>query len=242
MKKLNVENYKENGYLVLKDQLFNTEKLNSLIDIYAEISSSNQGIRTDEFDTPHFKDERLLEFLRSDDVLDIVQELIGPNIGLWSSHFICKEPFVGRRTPWHEDSAYWNGRFDRLDKIVTIWLAITNSTTENGCMGVIPGTHKNGFSEYTSVDAKTNTFDLEIKPDLVDLDKVVWFELNKGECSIHDARIIHGANANNSPHKRCGYTMRYFSLDMKLTDHPANKEHKIFWCRGENIANNPLIF
>jgi len=234
--------YKENGYYLHKKQLFTQDKLDNLSAIFDELSSTG-GLRTDEYDTPHFSDKRLLDLLRSDEALDMVEQLIGPNIGLWSSHFISKEPFVGRRTPWHEDSSYWNGRFDRLDQIVTIWLAIDNSTLENGCMGVVPGTHKNGFSEYHNVDTQTNTFGLEIKAEQVELEKVVWFELNKGECSTHDGRIIHGANANTSPKRRCGYTMRYFSLDMKLDkDHPGNKNHKIFWCRGENIGDNPLIY
>jgi len=234
--------YKENGYYLHKKQLFSQEKLNNLSGIFEDLSSTG-GLRTDEYDTPHFADKRLLDLLRSDEALDMVEQLIGPNIGLWSSHFISKEPLIGRRTPWHEDSSYWNGRFDRLDRIVTIWLALDDSTLENGCMGVVPRTHKNGFSEYHDVDTQTNTFGSEIKPEQVELEKVVWFELNKGECSIHDGRIIHGANANTSAKRRCGYTMRYFSLDMKLDkDHPGNQNHKIFWCRGENKGDNPLIY
>ncbi|GAB4412468.1 MAG: hypothetical protein OHK0039_18510 [Bacteroidia bacterium] len=46
--------------------------------------------------------------------------------------------------------------------------------------------------------------------------QAVWFELKHGECSLHDARIIHGAPANHSDRRRCGYTMRYFALDMKF--------------------------
>jgi ectoine hydroxylase-related dioxygenase (phytanoyl-CoA dioxygenase family) len=177
----------------------------------------------------------------ADEALDLVEPLIGPNIGLWSSHFIAKEPHVGRATPWHEDSAYWAGRFDRLDKIVTIWLALDRTDRENGCMRVIPGTHDNGFSEYQAVDKQTNTFDREIRPEAIDDSKAVYFELEPNECSLHDGRIIHGAEANTSPRRRAGYTMRYFSLDMKFnTDHPGNKTHKIWLCRGENVANNPL--
>ena len=154
---------------------------------------------------------------------------------------ICKDPLVGRRTPWHEDSAYWKGKFDRLDQIVTVWLAIDDSNLENGCMGVVPGTHFHGFSEYTPIDGTTNTFNTEIKKGIVDENKIVWFELKKGECSLHDGRIIHGANANTSTKRRCGYTMRYFSLDMKFNPetHPC---HKLWHARGENTGSNPLIY
>jgi ectoine hydroxylase-related dioxygenase (phytanoyl-CoA dioxygenase family) len=243
LSKAQISQYSDQGYLLYKEKLFSKEKLDKLTNIFEEHLAQKGEKLSDELDTPHFWDERLLDFLLADEVLDVVQGLIGPNIGLWSSHFISKAPKVGRRTPWHEDSAYWNGRFDDMSKLVTVWLAIDDSTLENGCMGVVPGSHSNGFSEYETVDGKTNVFESEIKKGSVDESKVVWFELNRGECSLHDSRIIHGANANTSDKRRCGYTMRYFSLGMKLNlDHPNNKTHKIWHARGENIANNPLIY
>ncbi len=142
-------------------------------------------------------------------VLDLAETFIGPNIGLWSSHFISKEPLVGKATPWHEDSAYWEGRFDRLDGIVTLWLALDKSDKENGCMKVIPETQHNSFSEYEDVDQSENIFHNQIKD--VDNSKAVYFELNPNECSFHEGRIIHGAEANKSTRRRAGYTMCYFS-------------------------------
>jgi ectoine hydroxylase-related dioxygenase (phytanoyl-CoA dioxygenase family) len=232
-----VAHYRNEGYHLYKKQLFNAEEQTALTNIFEEQLAQKGAKLSDELDTPHFRDKRLLHFLLSPKVLNLVEDILGPNIGLFSSHFICKDPFVGRRTPWHEDSSYWQGKFDRLDKIVTIWLAIDDSTLENGCMGVIPGTHKNGFSDYEAIDGTTNTFDTEIKKGSFNEDEAFWFQLNKGECSLHDARIIHGANANTSPKRRCGYTMRYFSLDMKFSG-PA--EHLLWHARGENVAGNQL--
>lgn len=237
-----VQMFHDQGYALFTQPVFSPDKFQKLITLFEEMLANREShIRFDELDTPHFREPRLFEFLMADEVLDLVEPLIGPNIGLWSSHFIAKEPFIGRATPWHEDSAYWNGRFDRLDQIVTVWLALDRSDRENGCMRVIPGTHLNGFSDYVPVDSQTNTFGSEIRPDEVDDSKAVYFELNPNECSLHDGRIIHGAAANTSPRRRGGYTMRYFSLDMKLnTTHPGNQQHKIWLCRGKNIANNPL--
>jgi ectoine hydroxylase-related dioxygenase (phytanoyl-CoA dioxygenase family) len=232
--------YTTNGYYLFKQPVFAPEKFARLVALFEEIAAK-QGPdkRSDENDVPHFTEPRLFEFLIADDVLNLVEPLIGPNIGLWSSHFIAKEPFTGRATPWHEDSAYWNGRFDRLDKIVTVWLAIDATDQENGCMRVIPGTHHNGFSQYEAVDTTTNTFGSAIKPELIDDSQAVYFELAPNECSLHDGRIIHGAKANTSPRRRCGYTMRYFSQDMKLVPE-RNLHHRIWHCRGRNIANNPV--
>ncbi len=240
MTAIDVEQFKANGYLLHHQPVFPAGKFERLQRIFEELLQASTGTRSDQLDTPHFHDPRLLDFLLDDAVLDLVEPLIGPDFGLWSSHFISKEPFTGRATPWHEDSAYWNGRFDRFDGIVTIWLAIDRSDRKNGCLKVIPGTHHNGFSEYHQVDGDTNTFSSEVVD--VDDSKAVYFELDPNECSLHDSRIIHGAEANSSPRRRCGYTMRYFSQHMKLNqDSPANQGFKLWHCRGQNPHNNPVV-
>lgn len=238
LSKQETEFYRENGYLLHKKQLFGPEKMKELSDIFEEQWEQVGRKLNSELDTPHFRDERLMKFLLSDEVLDLVEPIIGPNIGLWSSHFICKEPLVGKQTPWHEDSAYWNGRLSRFDKIVTVWLAIDRSTQENGCMRVIPGTHANGFSEYEEVDGSQNIFNSEIKK--VDHDQAVYFELEPGECSLHDSRIIHGAAPNTSEYRRCGYTMRYFATDAKVVA-DKNANHKIWLARGVDLAGSPFV-
>ena len=101
-----VKYYKDNGYLLTETPLFPAEKFQKLYAIFEELLQKKGNSKGNELDVPHFEDHRLFEFLMSDEVLDIVEDLIGPNIGLWSSHFISKEPFSGARTPWHENSAY----------------------------------------------------------------------------------------------------------------------------------------
>ncbi|TBL70310.1 phytanoyl-CoA dioxygenase family protein [Paenibacillus thalictri] len=233
-----VDFYHENGYLLHNKQLFSPEKLSELKEIFEEQWRKVGKKLNSELDTPHFRDERLLTFLLADEVLDLVEPLIGPHIGLWSSHFICKEPLVGKATPWHEDSAYWNGRLTRFDKIVTIWLAIDHSWKENGCMRVIPGTHRNGFSEYERVDTADHIFESQIKR--VDDAEAVYFELQPGECSLHDSRIIHGAAPNKSEYRRCGYTMRYFATDALVTAE-RNKNHKVWLARGRDLAGSAFV-
>jgi ectoine hydroxylase-related dioxygenase (phytanoyl-CoA dioxygenase family) len=238
-----VQFYHAQCYYLYTQPVFSAAKFQRLHGIFEELAAQAQamGKRIDELDVPHFADPRLFEFLLADEVLDLVEPLIGGDIGLWSSHFIAKEPYTGRATPWHEDAAYWNGRFDRMDQIVTIWLAIDPADQNNGCMRVIPATHQHGFSAYVPVDGTTNTFETEIDPAQIDETQAVYFELQPNQCSLHDARIIHGAKANTSPRRRCGYTMRYFSQHMKLNPaHPSNATHQIWHARGRNVANNPV--
>ncbi|TVX99385.1 phytanoyl-CoA dioxygenase family protein [Paenibacillus cremeus] len=231
--------YRQNGYYLYHKPLFSEEKMNRLRSIFDEHHAEKGDKLSDELDTPHFRDERLLEFLLSDEALDLVEPITGPNIIMWTSHFICKDPLVGRATPWHEDSAYWKGRFDNYENIVTIWLALDRSSEENGCMRVIPGTHVNGFSEYEAVDGSRNLFKTQIK-NINDSD-AVYFELAPGECSLHDSRIIHGAKPNTSNYRRCGYTMRYLSASTKVHDNKKNEGWKFWLARGKDMAGNHYV-
>jgi len=121
---------------------------------------------------------------------------------------------------------------------VTVWLALDRSTRGNGCMRVIPRTHHNGFSEYEAVDRSQHSFPTQIRD--VDDARSVYFELQPGECSLHDACIVHGAMANTSPHRRCGYTMRYLSTEAKVCPE-KNPGFRIWLARGEDLAGNRYV-
>ena len=221
--------YRREGYVLFHEQLFEPAELDALNSLFEEHLAEKGDKLSDELDTPHFRDSRLLEFLLHTKVLDLVEPITGSDIAVWSSHFICKEPYTGRATPWHEDSAYWEGSVSSYDNIVTVWLALDRSTRENGCMRVIPGSQVNGFSQYEEVDRANHTFGSQIVD--VDDSRAVDFELERGECSLHDARIIHGATPNTSPHRRCGYTMRYMPASTRVIAerHPG---HKVWLARG----------
>lgn len=231
--------FRQDGYLLVHDQIFSPEAFAGLCRIFSDHLAAKGDKLSDELDTPHWEDPRLLDFLLSADVLDLVQPLIGPDIMLWSSHFISKEPRTGRATPWHEDSAYWQGRLDRYDSIVTVWLSLDGSDRDNGCMRVIPGTHRGGFSTYVPVDDLTSaTFDTQIAD--VDESAAVDFVLAPGEASLHDSRIIHGAQANHSPRRRTGYTMRYVATSARVIPE-RNAGFRIWLARGRDLAGNRYV-
>ena len=232
-----IAQYEKKGYIQFNQPVFAADKFARLKAIFEE---DLQRYTEAELDMIHTRDQRLMEFLLSDEVLDLVEPVVGPNIGLWASHLICKEPFQGKATPWHEDSTYWNGRISTMVGICTVWLAIDAANPENGSMAVIPGTHVNGFSEYESVTNKAgNIFDAQIRPDQIDEAAAVYFSLRPNECSLHESRIVHGAKANTSSHRRAGYTMRYFPTTSKLIPE-RNVGHRVWLARGEDITGNPF--
>lgn len=229
-----IAQYGRDGYTLFPQPVFADARFAQLQAIF-EDDLTRYGDA--DLDMIHFRDARLLEFLLDDAVLDLVEAVVGPNIGLWSSHFISKEPFKGKATPWHEDSSYWKGRISTMEKICTVWLAMDEATPENGCMKVLPGSQHGGFSDYEAVSSAENIFATQIKPELIDESKAVHFSLKPNQCSLHEARIIHGADANKSPLRRAGYTMRYFPTTSLIYPFEAYN-HKLWLARGVDVAGN----
>ena len=97
-----VAHYACDGYTLFHQPVFAPEKFARLKEIFEE-NLARYG--EDDLDIMHCRDARLLEFLLADEVLDLIEPLVGPNIGLWSSHFISKPAATGKATPWHEDSS-----------------------------------------------------------------------------------------------------------------------------------------
>lgn len=228
-----VTQFRQQGYLLYRQPVFPPAKFAALKSHFeTKLAALPAGARPEGMDVPHFVDTKLFEWLLDPAVLDLVSPLLGPDLALFSSHFICKPAGVGRRVPWHEDSAYWKTMLNPME-VVTVWLAIDDSDPANGCMRVIPGTHTGGYSQYRAVDGKANVFQSEIVA--VDETKAVDFTLSAGQASLHDGRLVHGSNANTSDRRRCGYTMRYISSATRFnhTDYPM---HQIYLARGQDRA------
>ena len=66
---------------------------------------------------------KLFDRVLSNQILDLVEPLLGPDFNLFATHFFCKPKGDGCRVPWHEDSAYWKGMLEPMEA-VTVWLAI----------------------------------------------------------------------------------------------------------------------
>jgi ectoine hydroxylase-related dioxygenase (phytanoyl-CoA dioxygenase family) len=232
-----LQSWKTDGYVRVPRPLFTPAQFDRLCGIFEEHLAEHGESILNELDMPHARDERLLDLLLDDAVLNLVEPITGPDIVLWSSGFICKMPHVGPPTPWHSDTAYWKGRLDNYEGIVTVWLAIDRSSAENGCMRVIPGSHLLGEADYRVLDP-----DAFFHSEAADVDESAAdnLELEPNHCSLHDGRILHGATANTSPYRRAGYTMRYLPATTRII--PENNPGHLVWlARGNAIADNAYV-
>ena len=94
--------------------------------------------------------------------------------------------------------------------VLTVWFALDDCDAENGCMRVIPGSHKQGDMRHREVDEDANNLLVkEVAPECFDASRAVDAVLKAGECSLHLPWLVHGSSPNNSPRRRAGLPVRY---------------------------------
>ena len=203
------------------------------------------GIRPEQLHHHLLVNDPFMHRLAGDDrLLDIVGQFIGPEIVLFAAHYIAKRPHTGQAVQWHQDGSYWP--LEPMD-VTTLWLAGTDSTVENGCMRVVPGTHNARLlkpREMIELDTEKFVLNRGIHPDQINEADAVNIELKAGDVSMHNPQIIHGSNANTSDQWRVGLTLRY----IPPTTLVKRKDHANILFRGspasgvENLYANRPVF
>ncbi len=164
-------------------------------------------------------------------ILDLVEDLIGPDIVAWGTHFFCKMPGDGKTVGWHQDATYWPLTPTRT---VTAWIAIDDSDLSNGGMQVVPGSHRHGPLPVVRSPPETNNLLWEQVVGWEHLGKPACIPLRAGECTLHSDLLLHGSEPNRSQRRRCGLTVRYAAASVRSwKDWNGNAIR----CRGEDRAS-----
>lgn len=242
-KKSLVKQYEQEGYVIVRNVL----DANLVAEARAHIDwllKKNPQLRPEQLGHHLMtKDAFWVRLVSDDRLLDIAEQFLGPDVGLFASHYIAKPPRTGKAVPWHQDGSYWPLEPMR---VITFWLAIDRSDEENGCMKVVPRTHHDNLISLDDYVPQTdeNAFEVAMEPGSVDESQAVNLILNPGDISIHHPNVTHGSNVNDSPRWRRGLTIRYIPTSTRITTnypHPA-----AFILRGKGVANgngwNPLPF
>jgi hypothetical protein len=187
---------------------------------------------------------------RDPDIVGLVSGLLGEDIILWGAHVFCKPAGEGYETPWHQDGHYWP---IRPLATCTVWVAIEDSLVDNGCLRVVPGSHRaRTLHEHLHEDRNDLTLNQRLAAGAFDEADAVDVELRAGQMSLHDVYMIHGANANRSPRRRTGVALRYmpatslFDRSLRPVDGqsgvPVNFAQRPLWLvRGIDRAGNDFV-
>ena len=178
--------------------------------------AANPGVRPEKLVSAHIDgdngegvrgDARFLALARDPRLVELVSGVIGDDVILWGCHVFCKPAGDGYETPWHQDGHYWP---IRPLANCTVWVALEESKVENGCLRVIPGSHRDkALHPHLHEDRTDLTLNQRMAAGAFDEATAVDIELEPGQMSLHDVYMIHGAAPNRSSKRRTGVALRY---------------------------------
>ena len=135
-------------------------------------------------------------------IIQRMQGLYGQDLLMWRTNFFVKEPGA-KEIPWHQDHNYWP-----LEPpiIASAWIAIDESTVENSCLQVIPGSHRKTLPHIEATEDMV--FAQMGDPDYLDLSQAVNLEMQPGEFILFNERTVHHSEPNRSQKRRIGLAVR----------------------------------
>jgi phytanoyl-CoA hydroxylase len=143
--------------------------------------------------------------VRSPEVLDVVESILGPEVSLFHCKLLMKAARDGTITPWHQDYSYWITDTNR-PLMLNCMLQIDDATRENGCIQMVPGSHRQGLQEHEregKVFGKFLPGYFQVREDAVPV------PLRAGSALFFGPLIIHGSDANRSDGDRRAVTIAY---------------------------------
>ena len=246
-----IARYRSEGWLVPRWRL-PTAQVATMREALDELLRRNPGVRPEKLVSAHIEQAgapgatdngegvrgvaAFLDLARDPEIVDLVSGVLGDDVILWGAHVFCKPAGEGYETPWHQDGHYWP---IRPLATCTLWLALEPSTRANGCLRVIPGSHRGQvLHPHLHEDRPDLTLQQRLAAGAFDEAAAVNIELQPGQMSLHDVHMIHGAAANTSTQRRTGIALRY----MPATSHFDRRLKPVDGQTGVavNFAQRPL--
>jgi phytanoyl-CoA hydroxylase len=176
------------------------------------------GLRPEHLHHPLMRDDAFWAYLVCHVRLtDVARRFLGPDLACFTAHYICKPPRDGLPVLWHQDGAYW--KLAPMEAL-TVWLAVDRSHRGNGCLEMIPGSHRVAIAPPVLRAGADNMLSSEVDAGLVDewaeRAGIEHVELDPGDLSIHHPNILHRSQPNRSNERRCGLDIGYISTATRI--------------------------
>ena len=135
-------------------------------------------------------------------------QLIGGSVRFWHDQLFCKPARDGGVVAWHQDYSYWTRTIPMNH--LTCWIGLDDSTTENGCLHYIPGSHRWDLLPITGLANDMDSIQTVLTDEQKEAFKPTAVELKAGECSFHHPLAVHGSYENRSERPRRAVVLNTF--------------------------------
>lgn len=181
----------------------------------------------------HLRCPALLDLVHRPEILEPVADLLGPDLLCRSVSVFLKEPTDPAHVAWHQDAAYWG--LEPPD-LITAWVALTDSTAENGALEVLPGSHRTPLLPHGSSGDPANLLSHgQVITAPIDPARIRMLSLRAGEMSLHHVGTAHGSGPNRSGGRRIGVAIRYVAPHVRKV---AGRRDSAMVVRGTDRFGN----
>jgi ectoine hydroxylase-related dioxygenase (phytanoyl-CoA dioxygenase family) len=247
--------YEEQGYLVFPE-LLSAEELGRLRTALTEVLVEAQGLQTtnEKFSitgteqggwsprrifNPTSHHQAFYDLVFHPKILDRVENLIGPNIQLHHSKINLKPPSNREaRFEWHQDYPFFpHTNFDLL----AVMVYFDESTEENGCLSIIPGSHKGGPRNH--LFARDGAFSSQLEDKRIVEDPAQWLRVPvpAGGMELHHCNMLHSSTANRGTRPRTAMVIQYRAADNAELNGNKDRMHNGLQVRGVNPYRARMI-
>jgi ectoine hydroxylase-related dioxygenase (phytanoyl-CoA dioxygenase family) len=231
-----IAQYQQDGYTILRNAL-SAEEVSTLRSHIEGIASGDLPFpeANIEFD-PNAPQQRHIDHLRKingpsecdaffhdhaarEPILTAAADLLGPDLKLYGDQIFIKGP-GGIEKTYHQDSAYFH--IEPMD-LATAWVALDDVTLENGCLWVVPGSHREGLVDHSEVWMVGERQDKKVPDAAIDHQREQPILLQAGDCSFHHSLLLHRSGPNQTATRRRGMATHYMSARSRWTGRPEEK-------------------
>src|SRR5215203_3615884 len=232
-----LEGYQRDGFVFPID-VFSADEVAAVRDAFESLIESSRDYSPKRFDRLHLFFDWAHRVVTHDRLLDVVESILGDDILVYGTLVLAKQPHDLRYASWHQDSFY-----SGLDQTpsTSAWIALTPSHQANGCMRVIPGSHKLGTVDHDNLKEDPHLLNRRgerIKM-AVDESEAVDVVLQPGQLSLHESTIVHGSNPNASGEARIGFIVRFVTSGMRNPNTRLMRVRGTGDCSHHNLADPP---
>jgi Phytanoyl-CoA dioxygenase (PhyH) len=212
-----LENYRGDGFLIPVTVLTADEaaRYRTLLE-QAEAGDDSRDPGAYTRQKPHLLYTWCADLVRHPQARAVASSVLGPDLMVWQSSFFCKGAGDAAFVSWHQDAPYWN--LEPTDAIVSLWISLTASTRENGCMRMVPGTHRAPPRPHIDTEDDDNMLTRgQIATPAPDDPPAVDILLAPGEACIFHQGVLHCSEPNRSKERRIGFVIRYVAPHARQT-------------------------
>ena len=177
----------------------------------------------------HFDSRVTYELCSHPTIIERMASIHGCDLLLWHSSFFDKPPGA-EEVPWHQDAHFW-----ALDPMISIsaWIAMDDTTRENGCLQVLPGSHKHQLPHISL--SGNSRFGAQVDSEYLDTSNRVYLEMKAGEFILFDSRLSHRSSRNLSSKQRLGLAARMTVPAVKVDPKRFFPDYRVVVVRGQNF-------